>query len=159
MLGLQMCQNLELRQTLVQKLGLESEYLETFLVRSEKLLKGRRGQRGLALVRHLADEDEYRSVMDFLVGLFVPSMKPAIKAYYEGHGQKLGEEFTWSFIDNLDRKMVMALEHLARLSEVIWEAQLTNKTLKTEVAAAEVDLMLRPLFPVVVPQASMAAVA
>lgn len=148
-----LCQNLELRQTLIQKLGLESKYLESFLVRSETFLRTRDGQRGVALVRHLADEDRYRSVLDFLVGLFVPSMKPAIFAFYNDDGPKLGEEFDFQFIDNLDQRMVQALDELRGLAIEMKLLELNDRTSRTELTATEVDLILRPQFPTVVTQA------
>jgi hypothetical protein len=140
---------MEQRQTLLQRLGLESEYLETCLVRSETLLRERRFQTPLRLVRKLADEDEYNSVLDFLVGLFVPAMRPRIFAFYEGRGARIIEQSPWSDIDRLDRMMVTVLQELRGLYDELrsaaWRAGRGDFT-APQITAAWLDLHIRPRF-------------
>jgi hypothetical protein len=141
--------NMAQRMTLLQTLGLESEYLETCLVRSETLLRKLRFQAPLRLVRKFADEDQYNSVLDFLVGLFIPAMKPRIFAYYEGEGDRIIEQSPWSDIDRLDRMMVTALTELRALHDELrsaaWQAGRGDYT-KPQMTAAWLDLHIRPRF-------------
>ena len=95
--------NLVCRQALIQKLSLESEYFESFLVRSENYLKTSEGQKAISLLKYHLPQERYRSVLDWLTALLVPGMKLKIFAYYEAGGPKLGEEFSFGFIDNLDK--------------------------------------------------------
>lgn len=140
-------QNLEIRQTLIQKLGLESEYLRSVLVRSEMILKTSDGQRGLKLIRRFEEENRYRSVLDFLCGLFAPSLKPHIFGYYQGETGRFIEEFPWVDMDTVDRAMVLTLNELSRLSIELRHQRLHRKV-RDELIEAELDLFLRPLFPV-----------
>lgn len=109
---------LQCRQTLVQRLGLESEFFESLLVRSEMLLKQSRYQRGLRLLKGL-DEDEYNSVLDFLLGVFAPAWKPSILAYYAGEGPKLGDLETWDVIEALDQGLAVGIVELTEVYEAL----------------------------------------
>jgi hypothetical protein len=144
-------QNLALRQTLMQNLGLESRFLDSCLIRSETLLRKLEYQRPLRLVRDFADEDDYRSVLDFLVAVFVPAMKARIDAFYDGHGQILMEQSGWIDIDRLDRMMVTALEEMKRLygesRSAAWRRGDGEFTIP-QLTAAWLDLEVRPRFTV-----------
>lgn len=141
--------NMVQRMTLIQTLGLESEYLETCLVRSETLLRERRYQAPLRLIRKFADEDQYNSVLDFLVGLFVPAMRPRIFAYYEGEGARIIEQSPWADIDRLDRMMVTALHELRVLHDELrsaaWREGRGDWTVP-QMTAAWLDINIRPRF-------------
>ena len=81
--------NLEQRCSLVQELGLESEYLATFMIRTEYLLKKDKYEKGLLLIEKT--DTGYESVMDWLLAMLAPSWKKHIKAYYEFRYTKLGD--------------------------------------------------------------------
>jgi hypothetical protein len=151
MMSLCFRQNLELRQTLVQKLGLDSKFLHSCLVRSEALLHEREYQTPLRLVRHLAVEDDYESVLDFLLGLFVPAIKPRIFAYYHGDGPRLMAQSSWIDIDQLDRMMVTALKELhglyGEIRSAAWQVGRGDFTVP-ELTAAWLDLYVAPRFTV-----------
>jgi hypothetical protein len=145
-------QNMRQRQTLIQKLDLESEFLEACLVRSEALLReSSKAQAPLRLIRRFADEDQYNSLLDFLVAVFVPALKPRIFDYYHGDGSRLIEHSDWADLDRLDRTLVTALHELRALYDELrsaaWrkgEREFTPK----QVTAAWLDLHVRPRFAV-----------
>jgi len=151
MFSLVLSTNLECRQSLIQKLGLESQYLESCLVRSEELLRDGEYQSPLRLVRKLGEEDDYQSVLDFLTAVFVPGLRQRIFAFYEGDGQQLIAQSDWSEIDRLDRMMVTTLCELRSLySEVhsaAWRRGEREVTIP-ELTVAWLDLNVRPRFTV-----------
>lgn len=151
MFSLTFSTNLEQRLGLIQKLGLESKYLESCLVRSEELLHEGEYQAPLRLVRRLADEDQYNSVLDFLVGIFVPSLRPRIFAFYHNNGERLIAQSEWTEIDRLDRMMVTALHELRALYDEVrsaaWQRGERDVTVP-ELTVAWLDLNVRPRFTV-----------
>jgi hypothetical protein len=120
MMSLRLVQNLELRQTLVQKLGLESEFLESCLVRTEARLKESRHQRGLALLRGIVDESEFRSVLDWLLALYAPSYAGEIRSFYEDGGKRLIDSRPWRTIDEVDRILDEEIVRLGDLHKEVW---------------------------------------
>jgi hypothetical protein len=143
--------NLECRLSLIQKLGLESEYLESCLVRSEELLRDGEYQAPLRLMRKFGEEDDYQSVLDFLTAIFVPGLRQRIFAFYKGDGQRLIVQSGWSEIDRLDRMMVTALRELRVLYDEIHSAAWRRgerEVTVPELTAAWLDLNVRPRFAV-----------
>jgi len=149
MMSLVLQQNLEQRLTLVMKLGLESRFLRSCLVRSEALLAETEYQTPLRLVRHLADEDDYQSVLDFLLGIFVPAIKPRIFAFYHGDGPRLIAQSSWADIDRLDRGLAETLKELRGLYDELrsaaWRAGRGDFTVP-ELTVAWLDISARPRF-------------
>lgn len=109
-------QQMEQRHSLIQRLGLESEYLHSCLVKSEAALLERDCQKALYLVRGRA-EDQYRSVLDYLLGLFMPSIKPAIFSFYRDGGPRLLDVVPFARIAVVDD----ALEHRVRELALIYQ--------------------------------------
>ena len=140
--------NLKQRQTLIQKLGLESRAFKSCLVRSEMLLKTSEFQAPLRLVRKVLDEDNYRSVQDFLVAVFVPLMRPWIQAYYRGESVQMIRGAAWAEIDRLDRTLVTALHGLrvlyTDLRSAAWREG--REFTATEVTETWLDFVARPCF-------------
>ncbi len=112
---LRLSQNLECRQSLIHELGLRSPYYGSTLVRSEALLKKTFYQRGIQLIKSLAENEEYRSVLDLLHATLCPAWTPYIKAFYDGRGGRFIESVTWDIIDKTDQEMAHAIEELAYL--------------------------------------------
>ena len=107
--------NLQQRLTLLQELGLKSEYFENVLVRTEQRLSERRGQRGLKLLRAISDGADYRGVIDLLLALCSPVWAREIQAFYAGRGTRIVEYVDWAVIDELDRVLAQVVVELARL--------------------------------------------
>ena len=118
-MSLSLCfrQNLELRLTLCQKLGLESEYFESFLVRTEKLLKQTRYQKGLMLIEET--DTDYRSVMDWLLAMLSPSWKVHIHAFYKYDHCKLGHAVDFETIDLMDQIMEASVIELYKSYQML----------------------------------------
>jgi hypothetical protein len=110
--------NMVMRQTLLLELGLRSEYFENCLVRTEALLQKSKYQKGLKLVRRLPSADEYRGVIDFLLGLFSPEWDQQIKGFYHHRGQRMIRYVEWETIDEVDQVVATALKELTRLYEM-----------------------------------------
>jgi len=161
-MSLVLCQQLEQRLTLIQKLGLDSRYLKSCLVRSEALLCESDFQKPLRLLRRFADEDEFHSVLDFLVAIFVPAMQPRIAAFYRGQGDRLIEQSDWAAIDRLDQMLANALRDLRSLHDELrsktWRAGTSAFTVP-ELTATWLDIYIRPRFavPVIVEAQQIAA--
>lgn len=119
-MSLRLCHNLAQRQTLVQKLGLESEYLGSCLVRTEARLHASRYQRGLALLRGLVDESEFRSVLDWLLVLFAPHYADDVQRYYNDGGPSLIASRPWKTIDAVDRILDEEIVRLGDLHKEVW---------------------------------------
>lgn len=124
MLSLRFDLNLQCRLNLVQKLGLESEYLGTFLTKTEMALKSRRYQKGLKLIQTALEDDNvggsgepYRSVVDALLGAASPSWKRHIAHWYQHKRYRLGHAATWEDIQEMDEVLVQALRELAAWRE------------------------------------------
>jgi len=149
MLSLTFQQNLVQRQTLIQRLGLESRFLESCLVRSEEWLRVGNHQAALRLVRRFEDEDGYRSVLDFLLVLFVPELRSSTMAFYAGRGPRLIDETAWTSIDRLDRTFVFVLGDLytlyRELQSAAWRSGKADVT-RYELMAAWLDFQARPRF-------------
>jgi hypothetical protein len=138
--------NLSQRLSLVQKLGLESDYLESCFVRAETMLRSGDYQRPLVLVRGILPEDGYRSVLDYLAAVFVPSLIPAIRAYYDNDGERLIDMASWDLIEQIDRCLVDALEELKMLYTEL-SMQRWARGEKGDIAATWLDFHARPRFP------------
>ena len=121
MLSLTFQTNLTCRYDLVQQLGLESEYLETFLTKTEMALKSRRYQKGLKLIQPAleagAGGEDYRSVIDALLGAASPSWRRHIAHWYRYGDTRLGDAATWEDIQEMDAVLVQALHELAAWRE------------------------------------------
>ena len=143
-LALRQEQNIRIRQSLIQALGLESKFLQSCLVRSEALLQQSKYQKGLRLVRHFADEVEYRSVMDFLVAIFIPSLKDAIFAYYKGRGERLIAIATPETIERVDKTLARCIVELEQLDR---ELRGWGRKERREMTEGWSDLVARPKFP------------
>lgn len=111
-MNLQLRINLQQRLTLLQELGLCSKFYESFLVRSEELLKKSKHQCGLMLLER--DATEYHGVLDWLHATLSPSWRPHILAYYSGEGPKLGEMIEWGAISQLDWMMAQVILELTK---------------------------------------------
>jgi hypothetical protein len=108
------------RMTLVQMLGLESRYLNSCLVQTEALLRHSEFQKPLSLVRHRG-EDSYHSVLDYLLVLFFPALKPAVLSYYRGDGPPLIEAVRFAQIVALDEALACRVVHLAIIHDELRE--------------------------------------
>jgi hypothetical protein len=157
-MGLMLRQNMEQRQRLMQKLELVDTFLESALVRTEaKLREDREAQKALALIKYVRGAEDYHCILDWLLAVFVPSMRPDIQAHYENNAPRLIQHRPWALIDLIDRKMVVALEMLKRFRlEMLqqgWKHGGINSrgTELTQLTAAQIDLLIVPLFPVVQP--------
>lgn len=142
---------LQCRLALVQRLGLESEFFGSVLVRSEKLLKSTRYQRGLKLL-HGLDEEGYRSVLDFLLCVFSPAWKGLVEAYYyTKEAPKLAELVEWETIDAIDQLIAVGIIELTQSYEMLEQAGwLENREpceLDCKIACAAVRMFLPPHFP------------
>src|SRR5690606_17178810 len=150
--------NLEQRQTLMMKLDLTGTFLESALVRTEhKLREDLEAQRALTLIKYVRSEDDYHCIIDWLLAVFVPSIRPDIEEHYHHNGPRLIEHRNWATIDLIDRKMVVALEMLKRFRlEMLKQGWAHGKANGhgaelTELTAAQIDLLIVPLFPVLQP--------
>lgn len=118
--------NLQQRLTLLQELGLKSDLFENVLVRTERLLQQRRYQRGLKLLKGIAEDTNYNGVIDMLLGLCSPAWDVEIQAYYEGRGLRLVEYVPWEDLDAMDQIMVQVVVELGQLyaayEELGWKA-------------------------------------
>ena len=124
-MSLQFSQNLEQRLTLVQKLGLESEYFESFLVRTEKLLKQKKYQKGLTLI--VPNDTKYASVLDWLLAMLAPSWKAHIHAFYKYGPPRLGHAVDFQTIDLMDQLMEAAVVDLAHSYRMLREESWLTK--------------------------------
>jgi hypothetical protein len=104
---------------LVLALGLESEYLEGFYVRTEALLKQKRHRKGLRLIE--SKDDDYRSVLDWLVAHVAPPWDAHIQAFYNERGPRLGEAVDFDTIDLMDRLLEGAVMNLTLSYELLEE--------------------------------------
>ena len=139
-MGMSLMLNLQQRMVTIQELGFESEYLQSALVRSEKLLKTTQGQKA----------EGYRSVQDWLVGSMVPSLDEHISAYYHDGGEKLMEGFSWKFIDRLDIGLATALVALMALENELWTRAIRKEHADREALVRLVlDEHILPCFPAV----------
>jgi hypothetical protein len=153
--------NLEHRLDLVQRLGLESEFLGSFLVRTEKRLKQRRFQKGLILLD--AEEGDYRSVLDLLLATFSPAWKRSILDFYRDGEHRLGDCADWKTINLIDQLMECAVTELTVSYEMLRsEGWLVGEGkpeptpyVKSAVSDA-VRLFVAPCFPGVPAQAAAA---
>jgi hypothetical protein len=118
--------NLQQRLTLLQELGLKSDLFENVLVRTERLLQQRRYQRGLKLLKGIAEDVHYNGVIDMLLGLCSPAWDAEIQAYYEGRELRLVEYVPWDDLDAMDQIMAQVVVELGRLyaayEELGWKA-------------------------------------
>ena len=112
MLSLSFRQNLELRQSLCLELRLDSEYFQSFLVRTEKRLKDTNYQKGLMLLE--SDDANYRSTLDWLLATFSPSWKQHIQDFYTYDHCRLGDAVDFDTIDLIDQLMEAAVVDLKR---------------------------------------------
>lgn len=147
---MQLLLTLQHRQALILDLGLESEFFESVLVRSEQLLKLRRNQRGLRLLKHL-NRDEYHSVLDWLLGVLAPSWRLAIGAFYAGEGPKLAKMVEWDTIDAIDQAMAQVIIELAAAYRALeqdgWTRRGTDPDDLTCTMACEAIRFLLPPVP------------
>jgi hypothetical protein len=149
--------NLQQRMVTIQELGLESEYLQSALVRSEKLLKTTQGQKAAGLLEELYPAEGYRSVQDWLVGSLVPSMNEHIQDFYHRDGEKLMAGFSWKFIDLLDKSLATALVALMALENELWTRAIRKEHADREALVQIVlDEHILPCFPVVPARAAVA---
>lgn len=147
MLTMRLTQNLEQRQTLIQKLGLESEFLNSCLVRTEVRLSRGGFQRGLALLRGIVDESRFRSVLDWLLALYVPALDPEIDRYYAGEGKRFLEAHSWQAIAEADRLLDEELVRLADLHKEVWTLGLYARDDEAqEIVDAYLEMLARPRF-------------
>jgi hypothetical protein len=118
--------NLQCRLTLLQQLGLKSDLFENVLVRTERLLQQRRYQRGLKLLKGIAEDTNYNGVIDMLLGLCSPAWDAEIQAYYENRGLRLVQYVTWDDLDGMDQVMAQVVIELSKLyaayEELGWKA-------------------------------------
>lgn len=140
MLTLVVEQSLSPRLTLVQKLGLDSRFLQSCLVETEELLHHSRYQRALVLVRGRG-ENQYRSILDFLVALHLPAMRPAIVHFYDDEGPRLLDMASASTIAALDDGLAGSVRQLAALHG---ELLSDGAAARAEVVDAYLDLVARP---------------
>tara|TARA_B100000029_G_scaffold206083_1_gene203889 strand:- start:277 stop:765 length:489 start_codon:yes stop_codon:yes gene_type:complete len=112
--------NLQQRQAQIQRLELTSEYLGTFLVRSETLLKRGRYHRALCLI-DTEDADGYYSILDYLLATVAPEWAESIQEFYDDEGPKLGELADYWTIDEMDRGIAKAITGLATAHRIIEE--------------------------------------
>jgi len=147
---MQMMMTLQCRLTLTQRLGLESEFFESTLVRSEQLLKTSKYQCGLKLVKGL-ENDNYASVLDFLLAVFAPSWKPAILACYSDDGPRLIQLAEWETIDAIDQALAAVIIELARAYTVLerdgWISGKEPCEYACKVACDAARIFLSPHFP------------
>ena len=149
-MGMSLMLNLQQRMVTIQELGFESEYLQSALVRSEKLLKTTQGQKAAGLLAELYPAEGYRSVQDWLVGSMVPSLDEHISAYYHDGGEKLMEGFSWKFIDRLDIGLATALVALMALENELWTRAIRKEHADREALVRLVlDEHILPCFPAV----------
>ena len=94
--------NLQLWQAHVLELQLESEYLESFLIKTETLLRKKEYQVGLKLIDDSLDASEYNSMQDYVLATFSPYWRGRILDYYDGVGSKLGEVLNYDTIKEID---------------------------------------------------------
>lgn len=157
-MGMRLQQNLVMRQKLMQKLELKDSFLESTLVRAEsKLQNDLEAQRALALIKYVRSEESYRCILDWLLAVFVPSIRPDIEAHYNHNGPRLIQHRSWATIDLIDRKLVVALDMLKRFRlEMLKQGWAHGKANGhgaelTQLTAAQIDLLIVPLFPVLQP--------
>jgi hypothetical protein len=112
--------NLEQRQCLIQSLGLESEFFESFLVRTERRLSDSKFSRGLRLIE--GDGEGYRSVLDWLLATLAPHWDLFILNYYEHGTPKLGHAVDFDTIDLIDRLMDAAVRDLYKSYQTLCRA-------------------------------------
>jgi hypothetical protein len=147
MSSLQLSQNLRCRQTLIQQLGLESEFLGSCLVRTEMRLKESRFQRPLHLLRGLVDESDFSSVLDWLLVLYAPVYADTVRDYYRLGRGRMMELCSSDEIDEVDRMLDEELVRLADLSSEIWMLGIYKRRKEAkEIAAMYLEMLARPRF-------------
>lgn len=147
MISFQLSQTIECRQTLIQKLGLESEFLGSCLVRTEMRLKDSEFQRPLALLRGLIDESDFRSVLDWLLVLYAPSYGDEVRAFYDGGAPRMMETSSARVIDEIDAMLDDELLRLASLYKEVWTFGIHRRTKEAkEIAAMYLEMLARPRF-------------
>lgn len=129
-----------------QRLAIRIQFLESVLERSAGLLASLKYQRGITLVKDLTEGREYRSMIDFLTGLMVPSIIPHMQAFYDGTGPNLAEGFSTGYINRLDLTLAVVIQHLARTWVVLKEQGIKTPEQRAALAIVEV-IELRLLFP------------
>ena len=120
MMGMRWELNLEQRQCLIQSLGLESEFFESFLVRTERRLSDSKFSRGLRLIE--GDGEGYRSVLDWLLAMLAPDWKVFIQDYYSYGEPKIGHAVDFETIDLIDRLMEAAVRDLYKSYQTLCRA-------------------------------------
>ena len=108
-----MTQNCSCLQEQIIELRLESEYLQSFLPRTEMALKQRLNQKGLRLL-HVDGQDEYRSTLDWLLAITSAEWDAHIRAYYRTGTEKLGDVAEWGEILEIDRVLRGVVKELRR---------------------------------------------
>lgn len=128
-----------------QRLSLRVLFVESVLVRSAGLLESLKYQRGVTLVKDLAEGKEYRSLLDFIAALMVPSLVPHMDAFYQGEGPNLDSGFSTEYVKCLDQTLAVVIQHLARAWAVLKEQGIKTKEERLALAIVEV-VELRTLF-------------
>jgi len=153
-MSLRLSLNLEQRCSLIQKLGIESDYLGTnFMVRTEYLLQKDKYEKGLLLIEKT--DTGYESVMDWLLAMLAPSWKKHIKAYYEFRYTKLGDIADFKTITLMDQLMESAVVDLYETYKMLQEAGWLEMRGKTEpgifmqrVTMDGIRVFIGPRFPI-----------
>jgi hypothetical protein len=144
---------LSLRMTMcADVLPVSSEYYESILRRSERLLRQPRYQRALRLLS--TDSTEYRGQLDWIHATLSPSWRPHVLAYYRDEGPPLREQVDEETIDRIDREVERALIELSasyrQLQRAGWldgRGSPTVGPLVRRLATAAARQFLTPRFP------------
>lgn len=108
--------NVRMHQTMVQELGLKSDYFETFLIKTERFLRTNKGQRALTYLKKEISKHHYRGVVDAVLAVASPSWRKHVLHYYEHGGAKLGHAVTYAQIEEIDKTLFDLLRELSDLA-------------------------------------------
>lgn len=122
-------QNIKLRHLQILELGLESEYFDTFLVRTEKRLKKLKYQKGLSLIRNVYKDDgvQYRASLDWLVAVVSPEWRRNIIDFYTHGSYCLGESVNFEDITKMDMLMEGTVIELTGMYEELVKSRMLTR--------------------------------
>ena len=124
-----MKQNQRLMQVMQLKLGFESEYFETFLMRTEKRLKKLKYQKGLHLIKNCYKNDgvQYGSVLDWLLAVVSPEWRRNIIDFYTYDTFCLGESVNFEDITKIDLLLEGTVIELTGMYEELVKSRMLSK--------------------------------
>ena len=144
--------NLQQTQCLILQLGLQSEFFQSFLVRTEHRLSNSKYSRGLRLIPNPASE--YRSVLDWLLASIAPEWDQLIINYYKNGTDRFGKVVDFNTITEIDQLMDATVRDLYKSYQTLkrhgWLGTSSDPnpgTFMQHTALAAVHFHITPLFP------------